>query len=146
MEGSDMPEETTSTAGATGPAAAARTAAATTAAVGEAPVLLTMGYCVDCGDYVLGRPVRPINDRAEAVDQHRDCPRPIPPNRRPPTGPRPVSRPPGRRARKRAEPATASDRRATGHCTQGSTPQDREPVQDGNSQRRSRRVTAGNAR
>ncbi|MER8182037.1 hypothetical protein [Kitasatospora sp. NPDC094015] len=54
---------------ATGPAAVAE----------RAPTERTMGYCVDCRDYVLGRPVRAINDRAEAVDQHLRCPAPAGP-------------------------------------------------------------------
>lgn len=35
---------------------------------------LTWGYCIRCGSYVLGRPVAMIEDRAEAVDGHMDCP------------------------------------------------------------------------
>lgn len=35
---------------------------------------LAWGYCVHCGDYAYGRYRWPINDRAEAIDQHEGCP------------------------------------------------------------------------
>ncbi|GAA0705604.1 hypothetical protein GCM10010193_70880 [Kitasatospora atroaurantiaca] len=35
---------------------------------------LTYGYCIHCGDYAYGRYRWPINDRAEAIDQHQGCP------------------------------------------------------------------------
>jgi hypothetical protein len=42
----------------------------------------TAGYCVGCGDYVLGRFVRVIGAYADAVDGHRGCPeRPAAPGR-----------------------------------------------------------------
>lgn len=35
---------------------------------------LTWGYCIHCTAYVRGKPVAMIEDRAEAVDGHQDCP------------------------------------------------------------------------
>ncbi|GAA0694524.1 hypothetical protein GCM10010193_56460 [Kitasatospora atroaurantiaca] len=35
---------------------------------------LTWGYCIDCRDYGLGQFVAMIEDRAEAITQHRGCP------------------------------------------------------------------------
>lgn len=40
----------------------------------DADTELTMGYCIDCGSYVRGRPYAMIEDRAEAVDGHKGCP------------------------------------------------------------------------
>jgi hypothetical protein len=37
---------------------------------------LTWGYCIRCTNYVRGRPVAMIEDRAEAVDGHKGCPNP----------------------------------------------------------------------
>lgn len=35
---------------------------------------MAWGYCVHCGAYAYGRYRWPINDRAEAIDQHVGCP------------------------------------------------------------------------
>lgn len=44
----------------------------------DADTELTWGYCIRCTDYVLGRPVVAIEDRAEGVDGHKGCPNPPP--------------------------------------------------------------------
>lgn len=38
------------------------------------PQALAWGYCIRCTAYVRGWPVEMIEDRAEAVDGHKDCP------------------------------------------------------------------------